>query len=117
MTSINVKELYFEFQELALLNNEPAFDTLQKLLTQLKANASSVPTNLGGGGHEFIGAILSTALYTTLAPLTPFIGLTHPGTLTVPPNSTKYAISLLKTQIDKAVRTYHLYLFVQRALI
>ena len=116
-TSINVKELYFEFQELTPLNGEPTFDTLQKILTQLKSNASSVPTNLGGSGHGLIGAILSTASYATLAPLTPFQGPTHPGTLTVPPNSTQYVISLLKTQYSDAMRSYHLNLIFQCFLI
>ena len=87
------------------------------MLTQLKANASSVPTNLGGGGHRFIGAILSPASYHTLAPLTPFIGPTHIVTLIVPPNSTQYVISLIKTQHDEAIIMYHLYLLVQQAII
>ena len=88
MTSINVKELYFEFQELTPLNGKPAFSTLQKMLTQLKVKASSVPANIGSGGGGFIGAILSVASYVTLAPLTPFISPTHSGTLIVPPNLT-----------------------------
>ena len=87
------------------------------MLTQLKANASSIPKNLGGGGHVFIGAILSAASYSILAPLTLFLGPTHPGTLTVPPNLTQYAITLSKTQHDDAMRNYHLYLLVQRVLI
>ena len=117
MTPINVKELYFEFQELTPLNGKSAFNTLQKMLTQLKANARFVSKHLGGGGHGFIGAILSTASYATLAPLTMFPGPTHPGTLSIPPNSTQYAIVLLKIQYDDAMRSYHLYLLVQRALI
>ena len=62
-SSINVKELYFEFQELTPVHGEPIFETLQNLLAQLKANASSVPTSLGGGGHGFIVDILSPPLW------------------------------------------------------
>ena len=87
------------------------------MLTQLKANASSVTTTLGRGRHSFIGAILSSALYVNLTPLTPFISLTHPVTLIFPPNSTQHAITLLKTQHDNAMRIYLLYLLVQRALV
>ena len=114
MTSINVKELYFEFQELTPLNSEPAFDTLQKFLTQLKVNTSYLPTNIR---HGCIGIILSAASYATLAPLTPLISPTHLGTLTIPPISAQYAIAILKTQHDNAMKTYYLYLIVQRALI
>ena len=76
-----------------------------------------MPPNLAGGGHSLIEAVISPMSYATLDQLTLFIGLTHPGTLTVPPNSTKYAIFLLKTQHNDAMRTYLLYLLVQRALI
>ena len=124
MTSINVKELYFEFQELYFefqeltpLNGEPALNTLQKMLTQLKANASSVPTNLVRGRHSFIGVILSTVSYVSLAPLTSTQCPTHPGTLTFPPNLMQYAIVLSKTQHDDVMRSYHLYLLVKCALI
>ena len=119
MTSsfINVKKLHIELQELTSLHGKPTFDTLQKILTQLKENASSIPTNLGGVGHRCIGEILSPTSYHNLVPLAPFIGPTPPGTLTVPAKSIQFVISLLKTQHNKALKTYHIYLLIQRELI
>ena len=95
--SINAKDLYFEFQELTPFHGEPTFDTLQKLIIQLKANASSVTSNLDKRVHGFIGVILDQPSHATLAPLMPFISLTHPGTLAIPPLSTQCVIALFKT--------------------
>ena len=115
--SISVKYLYFEYKELTLLHGESTFNTFQKLLSQMKVNTSSVPKNLGKGGHGFIGIILSIASYATLAPLTPFLLPKPPGILTVPAGSTQYETALRKTQHHKALDDYHLYILVQRALI
>ena len=37
---------------------EPTYATLKTLKDQLKANAASVPTTLGGGNHGYLGLIL-----------------------------------------------------------
>ena len=92
----NVRELYFEHKELRRINGEPNFESLHYLLLQIKANASSVPSNLGGGAHGYAGIILSPPTYGTLAPMTPFIIPVHPGILNVPMGSTQYAIALVK---------------------
>ena len=115
--SINVKDLYFQFKELTPLHDEPTFVTLQTLRQQMKSNTSSIPTSLGGGGHDFIQIRLSMASYTTLARTRLLLAPTHPGTLIVPASSTQYEISLFKTKHKEALHDYHIYLFVQRSLI
>ena len=57
---------------------EPTYATLKTLKDQLKANAASVPTTLGGGNHGFLGLILSPATYATIS-LTVFNEPTYPG--------------------------------------
>ena len=113
----NVRELYFEHKDLTRIVGEPMFDGLHHMLLQVKANLSSVPSTLGGGTHGYAGAMLSVATYATLAPMTPFITPTHPGTLTVPAGATQYAIALIKTQHDEALRIFSEYQLVQRATI
>ena len=46
---------------------EPTYATLKTLKDQLKANAASVPTTLGGGNHGYLGLILSPATYATIS--------------------------------------------------
>ena len=57
---------------------EPTYQTLKELKDQLKANAASIPTTLGGGHHGYLGLILSPAAYATISP-TAFAEPAYPG--------------------------------------
>ena len=57
---------------------EPTYQTLKELKNQLKANAASIPTTLGGGHHGYLGLILSPAAYATISP-TAFTEPAYPG--------------------------------------
>ena len=57
---------------------EPTYQTLKELKDQLKANAASIPTTLGGGNHGYLGLILSPAAYATISP-TAFVEPAYPG--------------------------------------
>ena len=57
---------------------EPTYQTLKELKDQLKANAASIPTTLGGGNHGYLGLILSPAAYATISP-TAFTEPAYPG--------------------------------------
>ena len=85
----NYRDLHFEHKNLKRISGEPTFATLHQLLLELKANTVSVPSTLGGGGHVFIGIILSEPTYTTLAPMMPFVTPIHPGGLRVPMGATQ----------------------------
>ena len=64
--------------QLTPIVGEPTYATLKTLKDQLKANAASVPTTLGGGNHGYLGLILSPATYATISP-TAFIKPAYPG--------------------------------------
>ena len=87
------------------------------MLLRLKANASSVPSTLGGGQYGYIGVILSPVTYATLAPMQPFETPTHPGILQVKLPATEYEIAFTKTLHDKSLCTFQLYLLIQHALV
>ena len=57
---------------------KPTYQTLKELKDQLKANAASIPTTLGGGNHGYLGLILSPAAYATISP-TAFVEPAYPG--------------------------------------
>jgi len=73
----NFLELYFEHKNLMRIVGEPTFGSLHVMLLELKANAISVPYNLGGGSHGYAECIIPPIPYTTIAPLTPFIVPLH----------------------------------------
>ena len=57
---------------------EPTYQTLKELKDQLKANAASIPTTLGGSNHGYLGLIFSPAAYATISP-TAFVEPAYPG--------------------------------------
>ena len=66
--SVNYKDSYFEHPFLTAIRTEPTYETLHHLKNEVKANASSVPTTLGGGNHGYLGMILTPAEYCYIAP-------------------------------------------------
>ena len=64
--------------QLTPIAGEPTYQTLKALKDQLKANAASIPTTLGGGNHGYLGLILSPAAYATISP-TAFVEPAYPG--------------------------------------
>ena len=82
-SNTNFRDLYFEHKDLTRIIGEPTFSTLHLMILELKANASSVSSTLGGGQHGYIGVILSPVTYATLAPMQPFVPPIHPGVLHV----------------------------------
>ena len=73
-TSIpNYRETTFEYADLTAIHGEPTYEALTILLNQLKANARSVRTSLGGGNHGYLGLLLSPEQYASIAPNTPFV--------------------------------------------
>ena len=60
------------------ITGKPNYESLKTLKEQLKANAASIPTTLGGGNHGYLGLILSPAAYTTIT-ATQFIEPIYPG--------------------------------------
>ena len=60
------------------INGKPTFTTLYKLQSQIKANASSVPSTLGGGRHGHLGLVLTPVKYNTIS-LIPFVKPRDPG--------------------------------------
>ena len=69
----NYRDTAFEYPDLTVITGEPTYESLTVLLNQLKANARSVQTSLGGGQNGYLGLLLSPEQCAILAPTTPFI--------------------------------------------
>ena len=116
-SNMNFRHLYFEHKALTRIIGEPTFSTIHLMLLQLKANASSVPSTLGGGQRSYIGVIFSPVTYATLAPMQPFKPLFHPGIFQVDLPATQFEISLAKTLHNENVRPFQSCLLIQHALV
>ena len=81
----NVSERYFQHKVLSKLQCQPTYESLQILTTELKGNATSVPSTIGGGHYGHLGLILSADKYATLANTTPWVTPDRPGPFTLQP--------------------------------
>ena len=112
-----VKEIYFNHQDLTRINGEPIFAALHHMMLQLKASILSVLCTLGGCAYGYIGIILSTIVYTTLAPFTLSIVPVPLRPLNVTNSATQYQIAHTRVLHETATHTFSKYKLVQRVLI
>ena len=75
--NINNKDTLSGRANLTAIHGETTFETLHKLWNEIKANAKSVYSNLGGGAHGHLGLVLNDTMY-ALIYTTPFVYLTQP---------------------------------------
>ena len=83
------------------------------MLKEIKANAGSVLTSIGGGAHGYICLILFQVTYATLITMIPFVSLLMLGVLQVAVGVTKYAIVHTKTHHDAVICIFYQYQLVQ----
>ena len=81
-TNIDYVAMYFEFCILTKIHGEPTYETLKAMKNQLKSNACSVTSDLGGGAHGHLGLLLTPTEYAITSP-TPYVRPVHPGVLTI----------------------------------
>ena len=92
LTSYSIKNIYshFEYKELQKIVGEPTLDTILLLHRQVKRNAQSVPTTLGGGQLGYLVLVIAEENYNDIPALEPFGRPSDPGTfaLQVPSTTT-----------------------------
>ena len=104
---IDYCETLFVHKKLTPIVGEPTYDTLELLLKELKANAQSVHSNLGGGNHGHLGLVISPASYALLSPDV-FARPVFPGVNPViPPGTTQHAACNIRYQFNENLRVYH----------
>ena len=77
----------FEYPMLTKIEGKLDFRRLKLLCDEVKANASSVYSDLGGGQHGHLGLVSTTPQY-ALASAIPYVRHVHPGVLVIQPNTT-----------------------------
>ena len=83
-TRIDYATTYFPHSSTTPIRGEPSYKSLKKLKNELRANASSVDSDLGGGDHGYLGLVLSETEYRRICPDDPFEPPEFPGPLRIP---------------------------------
>ena len=97
MTGATVEQIREGFHYLTLDRQPglPSYNTISSVQTLLKTNAVTVPSQLGGGQHGFLGLVFNATLYFTFTS-TYFIQPTNPETVAIiPPGSTGPQINII----------------------
>lgn len=115
---IDYKNHVFEFPELSRIVGEPSTATLITLLNEVKSNAMSVHSDLGGGANGHLGLVVSPATYQTLVPGAPaYVRTTNPGRYTITGRETQPQITQRRAEHAEQVRAFKEVLGVERALL
>ena len=116
-SSVNYRETHFEFPTLTPIHGEPTINTLILLRKQLKSNANSVPSNLGGGGtFGHLGLVIPPNCYNLISNM-PFVCPNHPGPLVIPPGTAQHAAATVRNQHAEQMCVFKEVNAVDQALI
>ena len=117
-TNIDYKNNFFPYPDLTRIIGEPTTASLITLHTQVKSNAQSVPSPLGGGENGHLGLVVTPEVYATLVPgNTPYVRPANPGRLAIIGTETQYQIAQRREEHDEATRAFRELIGVERALV
>ena len=112
----SVTNTYFQHKVQTRVHGQPTYETLQTLATEIKANAASVPSTLGGGQYGHLGLVLSADRYATLATTVAWVTPPNPGPF-APPAGTGPQIEAAKDVWRELKLAFHLCQATEKALI
>ena len=107
----------FEKSQCTPILERPTFRTLIQLKNELKTNAGSIKTTLGGGAHGHLGLVLTTEEYEDVCPGTPFEKPVAPGDLNITVDMTNYDQIRTKQEWENKLRLYDPTNNVEKALL
>ena len=114
----SVKDTHFRHTVLTKVNGPPSYESIKHLHDEVKANAASVPTTLGGGLYGHLGMLLSDLKYNVLPNATPWVTPGHPGPFAPPAGApTGAQIEAAKDVWRERQYTFELYQATEKALI
>ena len=106
----------FEYPELTVINGEPDYITILNLCKELKANAQSVPSSIGGGHYGYLPLVIPNAEFQALPHTAPVIWPTDPAVFTIEPGTTQVQAMVQKEDYLRSKHNYDTYIQIQLAL-
>ena len=107
---------FFEYPILDRIHGEPTYEGLKRMKKQLKANAQSVPSILGGGQFGLLGLVLTPAEYQVISNVA-FVEPARPAALQIPPFTAQHDAIRLRGEHEEDMDTYRDCIAVKKALI
>jgi len=113
--STNYRETHFEYPDLTKIVGCPTYDTLRLLKNEIKANAISVHSNLGGRQYRHLGLVISPEAYARVSNVAYTLPL-HPGNLEITPTATKHVADHMTRTHVESLRVFHEVRGIERTL-
>ena len=114
---IDYKNTHFELPELTRIHGVPITANLINLPREVRANASTVHTTLGGGHHGHLGLACTPAVYANFPNLEPYIMPQAPPALIINQPAIQYQIQQARDKHNKRTRLFRKVLAVKRTII
>ena len=111
------KNQFFQHPELTRIQGEPTTQGLITLQNEVKTNAMTVHTTLGGGQHGHLGLVLSPTDYAAIPNTQPYVRPAYPGALNIPNAATQYQIAILRDTHYEEMRLFNEVTAVERTLL
>ena len=107
--SYSIKSIFsqFDYKKLSKIDGKPTIESILLLHWQVKRNAQSLPTTLGGGQLGFLALVLPQAKYDTIPNFEPFARPTDPGPFQLHLPSTTNTATTLNTPTAPARQQMH----------
>ena len=93
----------FEYSVLTKIHGIPTYESIRKIKNEMKANAASVPCDLGGGAHGYLGVMLTGPEYANVS-VTNYVRPLHPGILNITEGTTNYELTRLVNEHKELLR-------------
>ena len=103
------------YKKVAKIVGRSTYKTLKILQKQIKANAASVTSSLGGGFHGHLGLVISASEYNNISGCH-FAKPIHPGKLTIPDGSALHDAIRLDEEHIQQLNHFHKILTVEYTL-
>ena len=114
--AVDYATAYFQYPSLDKIPGEPSYTSLKDLKRQIKANAISVVSDLGGGQFGHLGLVLSPEDYALISDI-PYVRPEHPGVLDIPVGTAHHEAVRLRDEYHENNRLFRETLQVERAII
>ena len=115
---IDYVHTYFPYKTPTLVRGEPTYNDLKRIKTELRANASSVESNAGGGDHGHLYLVLTNAEYVQIPGITKAsVAPTWSGTLNLLVTTGAVQAIYLKEKHHDSICVYCEHQNVEKALL
>ena len=117
MTNTNIEYIntYFKYQTLTRIHGQPGHLCLKIIKDKMKANVSSVTSDLGRGVNGHIGLMLTQPKYAFVS-TTDYVRPVHPCLLVIPPATSQHESTRLRENHKEAIRLYREVIAIEQCL-